>query len=55
VKGTALRGVLAKLTPEQQRRFLAQCAEKFRKAYPKKESGTLFPYRRMFIVAKRTS
>lgn len=53
VKGTALRAVLERLSPEQQDRFLGQCAEKFRKAYPKKEGGTLFPYRRMFVVAKQ--
>jgi trans-aconitate 2-methyltransferase len=53
VKGTALRGVLAKLNLEQQERFLAQCAGKFCAAYPKSEGGTLFPYRRMFVVAKR--
>lgn len=53
VKGTALRGVLAKLDLEQQKRFLAQCAEKFSAAYPKTNGGTLFPYRRMFVVAKR--
>ncbi len=55
VKGTALRGVLAKLDPERQKRFLAQCAEKFSVAYPKTGDGTLFPYRRMFVVAKRFS
>lgn len=54
VKGTALRGVLAKLDPEQQKRFLAQCAEKFNEAYPKAKGGTLFPYRRMFVIAKRS-
>ena len=55
VKGTALRGVLAKLDLEQQKRFLAQCAEKFSAAYPKTKGGTLFPYRRMFVVAKRSA
>jgi trans-aconitate 2-methyltransferase len=55
VKGTALRGVLAKLDTEEQNLFLAQCAEGFRKSYPKKESGTLFPYRRMFVVAERAT
>jgi trans-aconitate 2-methyltransferase len=53
VKGTALRPVLAKLNAEQQTRFLAQCAKEFRKAYPKGNGGTLFPYRRMFVVANR--
>jgi trans-aconitate 2-methyltransferase len=53
VKGTALRPLLAKLNHEQQQRFLKQCAEKLRKAYPKGKGGTLFPYRRMFVVAKR--
>lgn len=52
VKGTALRGVLAKLNAPQQERFLAQCAVKFNAAYPKENGGTLFPYRRMFVVAK---
>jgi trans-aconitate 2-methyltransferase len=54
VKGTALRAVLEKLSVEQQERFLTQCAERFRKAYPKREGGTLFPYRRIFVVAKRS-
>ena len=53
VKGTALRPVLSKLSNEQQQGFLLQCAEKFRNAYPKGNGGTLFPYRRMFVVAKR--
>jgi trans-aconitate 2-methyltransferase len=54
VKGTALRALLEKLSVEQQEGFLAQCAERFHKAYPKREGGTLFPYRRMFMIAKRT-
>jgi trans-aconitate 2-methyltransferase len=54
VKGTALRPLLAKLTPDQQERFLSHCRPLFAKAYPKSEGGTLFPYRRMFVVAKRT-
>lgn len=54
VKGTALRSLLAKLNSEQQQRFLAQCAVRFREAYPKKEGGTLMPYRRLFVVAGRT-
>ena len=53
VKGTTLRGLLGKLGAEQQKRFLAHCAVKFRAAYPKTESGTLMPYRRLFVVAKR--
>lgn len=53
VKGTALRPLLAKLPPEQQERFLAHCRPLFAKAYPKSEGGTLFPYRRLFVVAKR--
>jgi trans-aconitate 2-methyltransferase len=55
VKGTALRGVLAKLDFEQQKRFLAQCAAKFSTAYPRTESGTLFPYRRLFVTAKQAA
>jgi trans-aconitate 2-methyltransferase len=55
VKGTALRPLLAKLPTDQQERFLAQCRPLFAKAYPKTDGGTLFPYRRLFVVAKRNS
>jgi trans-aconitate 2-methyltransferase len=55
VKGTALRPLLAKLMPEQQERFLAQCRPLFAKAYPKTDGGTLFPYRRLFVVARGKS
>lgn len=53
VKGTALRALLAKLTPEQQERFLSQCCPLYAKAYPSEEGRTLMPYRRLFVVATR--
>lgn len=54
LKGSALRGLLAKLDIEQQERFLAQCGVKLREAYPQNEDGgTPFPYRRLFVVARR--
>jgi trans-aconitate 2-methyltransferase len=53
LKGTSLRCILDKLDPGKQERFALECGEKLRAAYPKKESGTLFPYRRMFVIAKR--
>ena len=55
LKGTSLRCILEKLDLEQQERFAAQCGVKMRAAYPKRESGTLFPYRRMFVIARRAA
>jgi trans-aconitate 2-methyltransferase len=52
VRGTALRPVIAALTPEEQARFEAEYARRLRLAYPKRPDGrTLFPFRRLFIVA----
>jgi trans-aconitate 2-methyltransferase len=53
LKGTSLRCILDKLPPSDQERFAAECGAKLRAAYPKREGGTLFPYRRMFVIAKR--
>jgi trans-aconitate 2-methyltransferase len=52
VRGTALRPVIAALAPEEQARFEAEYARRLRVAYPKRPDGrTLFPFRRLFIVA----
>jgi trans-aconitate 2-methyltransferase len=53
VKGTALRPTLNKLNPEQQQEFLAVYGQKLREAYPARPQGTLFPFRRLFFVARR--
>jgi trans-aconitate 2-methyltransferase len=52
VRGTALRPVIAALTSEEQACFEAEYARRLRKAYPRRADGrTLFPFRRLFIVA----
>jgi trans-aconitate 2-methyltransferase len=53
LKGTSLRCILDKLPPGEQERFAAECGAKLRAAYPQKNGRTLFPYRRMFVIAKR--
>jgi trans-aconitate 2-methyltransferase len=52
VRGTALRPVIAALSPAEQVRFEAEYARRLRVAYPRRPDGrTLFPFRRLFIVA----
>lgn len=54
-KGTWLKQFLDALpTDAAAERFEAEYAERLRKAYPKRSDGkTLFPFRRLFIIAKR--
>lgn len=52
-KGTGLRPVLAALDPEEGQEFLAAYAERARAAYPASPYGTVFPFRRVFVVARR--
>ena len=53
VKGSALRPVLDALTPDEQTRFLDEYGARLRTLYPPQEGGeTLFPFPRLFIVAK---
>jgi trans-aconitate 2-methyltransferase len=53
-KGTAVRPLLDQIEPEQRADFLAIYAEKLRRAYPRRADGmTLYPFRRLFIVAQR--
>ena len=52
VKGTALRPVLAALDEPQTAEFLAEYAERMRRAYPPRPYGTVLPFRRVFVVAQ---
>jgi trans-aconitate 2-methyltransferase len=55
VKGTALRPVLTVLgegSPDAAT-FLAEYAARLREAYPATAHGTVFPFRRIFAVARR--
>jgi trans-aconitate 2-methyltransferase len=55
VKGTALRPVLAALDDEQAEEFLAEYRQRMRTAYPARWFGTVLPFRRIFVVARRRS
>jgi trans-aconitate 2-methyltransferase len=52
-KGTGLRPVLAALDADQARDFLAEYGTRVGEAYPPSSFGTLFPFRRVFAVARR--
>jgi len=53
-KGTGLRPVLAVLDADQAADFLAEYGERVRAAYPPSSFGTVFPFRRVFTVARRS-
>ena len=52
-KGTGLRPVLAALPPDQAAEFLKGYRERMAAAYPAAPYGTVFPFRRVFVVATR--
>ena len=52
-RGTGLRPVLAALDPDQAERFVADYGERARAAYPRTSYGTVLPFRRVFVVARR--
>jgi trans-aconitate 2-methyltransferase len=53
-KGSAVRPLLDRIEAAQRPDFLAAYAERLRAAYPRRGDGmTLFPFRRLFIVAQR--
>lgn len=54
MRGTALRPLLDALDPKAAGMYEAAYAERLRDAYPREPDGiTLFPFRRLFIVATR--
>jgi trans-aconitate 2-methyltransferase len=52
-RGTGLRPVLAALGPGQAEEFVADYGKRVREAYPAKPYGTVLPFRRVFVVARR--
>jgi trans-aconitate 2-methyltransferase len=54
IKGTGLRPVLTILDGDQAQReeFLDECATRLRAAYPPGPFGTVFPFRRTFVVGQ---
>ncbi|WP_354148702.1 trans-aconitate 2-methyltransferase [Arthrobacter sp. 754] len=53
VRGTALRPVLAALSTDDGLDFEAEYAALLRAAYPSTVHGTVFPFRRIFAVARK--
>jgi trans-aconitate 2-methyltransferase len=53
-KGTAMRPLLAALEAAEREAFLLEYGARLRRAYPAGPRGTLFPFRRVFFVARRT-
>ncbi len=53
VSGTALRPVLSALSRDEAREFTEQYAMGLRKAYPLEAHGTVLPFRRVFVVARK--
>src|SRR6185369_12007316 len=53
VRGTAVRPLLAPLAAAEQADFAARYDAKLKRAYPRHADGkTLFPFRRLFLVAR---
>jgi trans-aconitate 2-methyltransferase len=55
LRGSALRPVMAALPAQSYALFEAEFGDQLRTAYPATEHGTLFPFRRIFAVAHRSS
>ena len=53
-KGTTLRPVLSLLDAEQAEAFLKEYGERLSQAYHPQPFGTIFPFRRVFTVVRRT-
>lgn len=53
ITGTALRPVLDRLGPDERDAFLGDCAALLNEAYPRRPYGTVFPFRRIFVVAQK--
>lgn len=52
MRGTALRPVLARLSPSEAASFEASLGALLREAYPAEPYGTVLPFRRIFAVAQ---
>ena len=52
-KGTGLRPVLSILGPDDAAEFLAEYSARVRAAYPAASYGTVLPFRRVFVVARK--
>ncbi|MCD4852706.1 trans-aconitate 2-methyltransferase [Arthrobacter sp. AK01] len=55
VRGTGLRPVLAALSTAEATEFEEQYSALLREAYPPSRHGTIFPFRRIFAVARKNA
>ncbi|WP_067456015.1 trans-aconitate 2-methyltransferase [Actinomadura macra] len=55
VKGTTLRPILTELDQQERDEFLASYRDLLREAYPAAPYGTVFPFRRVFVIAHRNA
>jgi trans-aconitate 2-methyltransferase len=53
MKGTTLRPILKALAEGEREEFLGQYRSRLAAAYPKGPAGTVFPFRRLFFVARK--
>lgn len=53
ISGTGLRPVITKLAGTEREEFLAEYGALLRQAYPPAPYGTAFPFRRVFVVARK--
>lgn len=53
LRGATLRPVLAALDSDQADRFVSEYARRLARAYPPGPFGTVLPFRRIFVVARR--
>ncbi len=54
LKGAALRPILSSLGSDEAAKLLAPLSSGIAELYPAGESGVVFPFRRLFFVARRT-
>ena len=55
MKGMGLRPVLSALDEGQQSEFVPEYGERLRAADPQQSFGTVLPYRRIFVIARRAT
>lgn len=55
MKGTTLRPILAALCAREKERFLAAYGEALEQSYPSHPGGVIFPFTRLFVVARRAA
>jgi trans-aconitate 2-methyltransferase len=53
IQGTGLRPVIAALDDGQRAEFMAEYGARLRAEYPAQPFGTVFPFRRVFVVARK--